>query len=186
MIWGPFQVITNIHGKPRKQLWSLPCQVLLRCDLLLSAEPKSACPHLPPTRTNKQFGATPCYCRVLCRVLIHASFVPGTGPRRISFGRTHKATVLNRVSQAALMPFQLGRTAYRAILFSAGLCLEHDEPHCTDPSWHPWEVGLPSCVTYKETKDQRDVLAGSTSCLGFISESVNCSNCCSVILDKVI
>lgn len=126
-------------------------------------------------RGRKQFGATPATVGfyVEASFMLHLYLALVLGGFRL--GGHNKATVLNRVSQAALMPFQLGRSAYHAILFCWTLL------GAWWASLH-WPLltpmggrSSPSCVTYKETKDQRDVLAGSTSCLGFISESVNCS-----------
>ena len=164
MIWGSFQAITNIHEKQRKQLWSLPCRVLLRCDLLLSAESKSASPHLPPMGTTAVSSPT-VGLYVEASFMLHSYLAPVLGGLKL--GGHNKATVLNIASQAAPTPSQLGRTVYWAIPLCRTLCwlLQTSVKRRSSPS----------CITYKETKAQRDVLADSTSCLGFGSESVNCS-----------
>lgn len=126
-------------------------------------------------RGRKQFWASPpsvgFYVEASFMLHLYLALVLGG----FQLGGHNKAIVLNTASQAAPMPLQLGglRTEQSLVL---------------DSVLRAWWASLhwslltpmggrssPSCTMYKETKAQRDVLAGSTSCLGFLSESVNCS-----------
>lgn len=184
MIWGSFQAITNIHEKQRKQLWSLPCRVLLRCDLLLSAESKSASPHLPPMGTTAVSSPT-VGLYVEASFMLHSYLAPVLGGLKL--GGHNKATVLNIASQAAPTPSQLGRTVYWAIPLCRTLCLEHDEPHCTDSSRHPWNVGLLHPVLRtKKLRLKETCWLTQLPVLDLALSRLTVLNPCSVILDKVM